>query len=149
MQNHSSTFLVTSCRGRPKAQFLAEAEAVAEAIKPSVFGRRPKPKPKVPIMIEYVGINYKNKYFSIFTMLEYYLIFIKMKIVQLHGLCSPELFIYVFKKHLSENACGHKLYIVEQRTKYKFSPKAEDLGFDLRPPKPKPKIENLRLRPKP
>ena len=38
---------------------------------------------------------------------------------------------------------------LQKRTKYKFSPKAEDLGLDLRPPKPKPKFENLRLGPKP
>ena len=46
-----------------------------------------------------------------------------MKIVQLHGLCCHELFKYVFEKHLFENACGRKLYIVEQGEKYKFSPK--------------------------
>ena len=46
-----------STRGRPKAKLLAEA--VAEAIKSSAFGRRMKPKLKVPIMIECVGINHK------------------------------------------------------------------------------------------
>ena len=61
--------------------------------------------------------------------------------MQLHGLCSHGLFKYVFEKHLFGNACGHKLYIVEKRTKYKFSPKAKALGSDLRPPKPE--IENL------
>ena len=30
---------------------------------------QPKPQPKVSIMIEYVGINSKNKYFFVFTML--------------------------------------------------------------------------------
>ena len=99
-------------------------------------------------MIEYVGINYKNIFFLIYSALfELYLIFIK--IVHFHGLCSHELFKYVLEMHLFKNTCGHKLYIVEQRTKYKFSPKAKDLGFDLRPPKPKPKVENLRLQPKP
>ena len=38
---------------------------------------------------------------------------------------------------------------LKKRTKHKFSPKAEDLGLDLWPPKPKPKFENLWLRPKP
>ena len=63
---------------------MAEAEAVAEAIKPSVFGRRPKPQPKVSIMIEYVGINSKNKYFFRIhdALFEFYLIFIKTKSVQ-------------------------------------------------------------------
>ena len=36
------------------------------------------------------------------------------QIVHLYGLCSHELFEYVFEKHLLENACGHKVYIVEK-----------------------------------
>ena len=43
---------------------------------------------------------------------------IRSQIVHLYGLCSHELFKYVFEKHLLEHACGHKLYIVEQNINF-------------------------------